>query len=69
MPRRPAVGGFFLAAENEPEDVRCILTTEQGGFGMDAIWNDDFHHSARVRMTDSNPAYYSDFQGTALAAA
>jgi maltooligosyltrehalose trehalohydrolase len=62
---------IFLAAENEPEDVRCIQPGEQGGFGMDAIWNDDFHHSARVRMTDSNPAYYSDFQGTAqeLAAA
>ncbi len=62
-----AAGGrqIFLAAENEPEDVRCILPAEQGGFGMDAIWSDDFHHSARVRMTGLNPAYYSDFQGTA----
>ena len=62
---------IFLAAGNEPEDVLCIRSAENGGFGMDAIWNDDFHHSARVRMTDSSPAYYSDFQGTApeLAAA
>jgi maltooligosyltrehalose trehalohydrolase len=56
---------IFLAAENEPEDVRCIQSADNGGFEMDAIWNDDFHHSAHVRLTGTNPAYYSDFLGTA----
>jgi maltooligosyltrehalose trehalohydrolase len=62
---------IFLVAENEPEDVRCIQGAAGGGLAMDAIWNDDFHHSAKVRLTGTNPAYYSDFLGTAykLAAA
>jgi maltooligosyltrehalose trehalohydrolase len=31
---------------------------------MDALWNDDFHHSARVALTGRNEAYYTDFRGT-----
>ena len=31
---------------------------------MDAAWNDDFHHSATVRLTGHNKAYYSDFLGS-----
>lgn len=55
---------LYLVAENEPEDVQHVRPIEEGGFGMDAIWNDDFHHSAHVRLTGTNPAYYSDFLGT-----
>jgi maltooligosyltrehalose trehalohydrolase len=29
------------------------------------VWNDDFHHSARVCLTGKNEAYYSDHCGTA----
>jgi maltooligosyltrehalose trehalohydrolase len=32
---------------------------------MDALWNDDFHHSARVALTRRNEAYYSDYSGSA----
>ena len=31
---------------------------------MDAAWNDDFHHSAMVRLTGHWEAYYSDYRGT-----
>ena len=31
---------------------------------MDALWNDDFHHSAMVAMTSQNQAYYTDYYGT-----
>lgn len=31
---------------------------------MDALWNDDFHHSAMVAMTGRNEAYYTDYNGT-----
>jgi maltooligosyltrehalose trehalohydrolase len=55
---------LYLVAENESEDVRFIRPIEQGGYGMDAAWNDDFHHSAHVRLTGNNPAYYSDYLGT-----
>lgn len=55
---------IFLVAENQSQDVRLIQPVETGGYGMDAIWNDDFHHSARVRLTGVNEAYYSDYLGS-----
>ena len=42
---------LLLTAENEPQDLRCIAPVQQGGFGLDAMWNDDFHHAARVALT------------------
>jgi maltooligosyltrehalose trehalohydrolase len=54
----------FLVAENEPQHVRLIRPPEQGGYGLDALWNDDFHHSAHVALTGHNEAYYSDYHGT-----
>ncbi|MBI3866435.1 MAG: DUF3459 domain-containing protein, partial [Planctomycetia bacterium] len=59
--RRRAV---LLCAENEPQDVRLIRPIAVNGHGMNAIWNDDFHHTAVVRLTRHNEAYYSDFTGT-----
>ena len=55
---------IFLVTENEPQNVRMVLPPAAGGHGMDAAWNDDFHHSAVVRLTGHNEAYYSDFLGT-----
>lgn len=53
----------LIVAENEPQHVRLIRPPEQGGYGIDALWNDDFHHSASVALTGHNPAYYIDYQG------
>jgi maltooligosyltrehalose trehalohydrolase len=53
----------IVVAENEPQDVRLIQPLESGGYGMDALWNDDFHHSAMVALTGHNEAYYSDHCG------
>ena len=54
----------FIVAENEPQDVSLIKPTEQGGYGMDAMWNDDLHHAAVVAMTGRKEAYYTDYCGT-----
>ncbi|MFP3632296.1 malto-oligosyltrehalose trehalohydrolase, partial [Burkholderia sp. SIMBA_045] len=35
-----------------------------GGCGLDALWNDDFHHAAQVALTGRNEAYYTDYRGT-----
>jgi maltooligosyltrehalose trehalohydrolase len=43
--------GTILVAENEPQDVRLLGSPEAGGHGLDALWNDDFHHSAMVALT------------------
>ncbi|HLW63700.1 MAG TPA: malto-oligosyltrehalose trehalohydrolase [Gemmataceae bacterium] len=53
----------FIVAENEPQEVRLIRPYEQGGYGIDALWNDDFHHSAMVALTGRNEAYYTDYLG------
>ena len=62
---REAAAGrqILLIAENEPQDTRLIRPIEQGGYGLDALWNDDFHHSAVVAMTGRREAYFSDHSG------
>jgi maltooligosyltrehalose trehalohydrolase len=55
----------LLIAENEPQDVRLVRPPEAGGYGLDAAWNDDFHHAAVVALTGLTAAYYSDYRGTA----
>ena len=54
----------FVVSENEAQEARLVRPEGQGGYGLDALWNDDFHHSARVALTGHNEAYYSDFKGT-----
>lgn len=62
---REAAGerSLILMAENEPQEIRLIGSRETGGYGLDALWNDDFHHSALVALTGRNPGYYSDYRG------
>jgi maltooligosyltrehalose trehalohydrolase len=62
---RAAAGGrgIYLVAENEEQDAGLVRAPEAGGCGLDAIWNDDFHHSAVVAMTGRREAYYSDYSG------
>ncbi len=54
----------IVIAENEPQQVKLVKTPEQGGYGLDALWNDDFHHTATVALTGRNEAYYTDYLGT-----
>lgn len=56
--------GTLLIAENEPQEVKLVRPVERGGFGMDALWNDDFHHTALVALTGRNEGYYTDYLGT-----
>lgn len=54
----------YLVAENEPQEIQLIRDAKAGGMGLDALWNDDFHHSAQVAMTGHREAYYTDYLGT-----
>jgi maltooligosyltrehalose trehalohydrolase len=40
-----------------------VRPIDAGGYGFDALWNDDFHHSALVALTGRNEAYYKDYSG------
>ncbi len=63
---RVAAGGrsIILVAENEPQQVKLVKPLDQGGYGMDGLWNDDFHHAAMVALTGVKDFYYSDYFGT-----
>jgi maltooligosyltrehalose trehalohydrolase len=55
---------IVLVGENEPQNTLLLKPIKDGGFGFDALWNDDYHHSAMVALTGQADAYYSDYRGT-----
>jgi maltooligosyltrehalose trehalohydrolase len=55
----------WIVAENEPQRVVLLREPRDGGYGLDALWNDDFHHSAIVAITGRREAYYHDYRGSA----
>ena len=54
----------LLVAENEPQHTQLVRPPERGGYGLDALWNDDFHHSTVVALSGHREAYYTDYLGT-----
>jgi maltooligosyltrehalose trehalohydrolase len=54
---------IVLVAENEPQNATLARPIEEGGYGLDALWNDDFHHAAMVALTGRREAYYTDYRG------
>ena len=55
---------IVLVAENEPQQAKLIRPREQGGDDLDALWNDDWHHTASVALTGNHEAYFTDYLGT-----
>jgi maltooligosyltrehalose trehalohydrolase len=51
----------YLIAESAANDARIVKPRELGGYGLDAQWNDDFHHSLHVLLTAEQTGYYQDF--------
>jgi maltooligosyltrehalose trehalohydrolase len=54
----------LVVVENELQQPHMLRGADRGGCGVDAAWNDDFHHAARVAMTGHAEYYYSDYQGS-----
>jgi maltooligosyltrehalose trehalohydrolase len=54
----------LIVAENESQEVRFISSYSAGGYDMDIVGNDDFHHSAAVVLTGRKEAYYTDYRGS-----
>jgi maltooligosyltrehalose trehalohydrolase len=51
----------FLLAESDLNDVRIINPPERGGYGIDLLMCDDFHHALHGLVTGEQHSYYSDF--------
>jgi maltooligosyltrehalose trehalohydrolase len=62
--RAAATRPIYVVAENEPQDTRIVRSPDRGGHGLDALWNDDFHHTAVVTLTGRREAYYHDYKGS-----
>jgi maltooligosyltrehalose trehalohydrolase len=54
---------ILTVAENETQETRLLRPVEHGGYGLDMVWNDDYHHSARVALTGRREGYYTDYLG------
>ncbi|MFP4391288.1 MAG: malto-oligosyltrehalose trehalohydrolase [Desulfohalobiaceae bacterium] len=52
---------FSLIAESDLNDARLLRSPRQSGFGLDAQWLDDFHHSLHALLTGEQQGYYQDF--------
>ncbi|HXH08970.1 MAG TPA: malto-oligosyltrehalose trehalohydrolase [Alphaproteobacteria bacterium] len=52
---------IYAIAESDLNDTRIVRPRDLGGFGLDAQWNDDFHHALRVVLTSEVGGYYQDF--------
>ncbi|HLX44852.1 MAG TPA: malto-oligosyltrehalose trehalohydrolase [Bryobacteraceae bacterium] len=54
---------LVLVAESDLNDPRVVTPIEEGGYGIDAQWNDDFHHALHTALTGECTGYYRDFAG------
>jgi maltooligosyltrehalose trehalohydrolase len=53
----------LVMAESDQNDPRLVRPRRQGGFGLDAVWSDDFHHAVHAALTGEHRGYYVDFRG------
>ena len=52
---------FYLIAESDLNDPKVVRSSDAGGYGIDAQWCDDFHHSLRTIITGEQRGYFSDY--------
>jgi maltooligosyltrehalose trehalohydrolase len=51
----------LLIAESDANDPRLVRPREAGGYGLDGVWSDDWHHSLHALLTGERTGYYADF--------
>jgi maltooligosyltrehalose trehalohydrolase len=50
-----------VIAESDENDEKLVLPRNSGGYGLDAVWSDDFHHALHAFFTGERKGYYQDF--------
>jgi maltooligosyltrehalose trehalohydrolase len=55
----------FVVAEDYRNLATLMRAPSSGGFGLDAVWADDFHHQVRVHVAGDREGYYEDYGGSA----
>ncbi|HXJ77680.1 MAG TPA: malto-oligosyltrehalose trehalohydrolase [Candidatus Methylomirabilis sp.] len=54
---------LVLIAESDLNDPKIVRPAAIGGYGLDAVWNEDFHHALHAVLTGERAGYYADFGG------
>ena len=54
----------YLIAEDHRNLSHMIRPEGEGGWGLDGVWADDFHHKVRVALAGDNEGYYRDYTGS-----
>jgi maltooligosyltrehalose trehalohydrolase len=54
-------GRLVLIGESDLNDPRVVTPREAHGYGIDAQWSDDFHHSLFTVLHVEEGGYYADF--------
>jgi maltooligosyltrehalose trehalohydrolase len=54
----------LLMSEDERNLKTIVLPFDEGGWGLDAVWSDDFHHQIRRLSAGDRDGYYQDFSGS-----
>jgi maltooligosyltrehalose trehalohydrolase len=57
-----------LIAESDLNDPKLVRPPSEGGFGLDAQWADDVHHTIHTALTGESNGYYGDFKDIATVA-
>ena len=63
--REAAPARVILHAEDHRNEARMVERPSEGGWGLDGVWADDFHHVIRRMVAGDAHSYYADFAGTA----
>jgi maltooligosyltrehalose trehalohydrolase len=58
---------LVLIGEWDSHDPIAVMPRDAGGWGLDAHWNDDFHHALHVLLTGERSGYFGDFGPGSLA--
>lgn len=51
----------LVMAESNLNDPRLVRAQAEGGWGLDAMWNDDYHYAAHALVTGETHRHYADF--------
>lgn len=56
----------LVIAESDANDPSLVRRREAGGYGLDAVWSDDWHHALHTVLTGERTGYYADFGTLAM---
>lgn len=53
-----------VIAEDHRNLASMVRPEGEGGWGLDGVWADDFHHQIRVALAGDTDGYYRDYRGS-----